>query len=145
MNVNEKMVMVVDNKKYCLIGRLEWTVKKEKVRKISYVSLKRVLLFFYVFFLCTIQRREIKIDSLMASPLVLNFGTTRMVSWSFIIGWAPPPSGRGLRDLTLTAATGNDPPFPLPPLITYTQHILHRHILYIGTVVDGIMVWNGGQ
>jgi hypothetical protein len=49
MNVNEKMVMVVDNKKYCLIGRLEWTVKKEKVRKISYVSLKRVLLFFYVF------------------------------------------------------------------------------------------------
>ena len=91
MNVNEKMVMVVDNKKYCLIGRLEWTVKKEKVRKISYVSLKRVLLFFYVFFLCTIQRREIKIDSLMASPLVLNFGTTRMVAWSFIIGWAPPP------------------------------------------------------
>ena len=56
------------------------------MRKISYVSLKRVLLFFYVFFLCTIQRREIKIDSLMASPLVLNFGTTRMVAWSFIIG-----------------------------------------------------------
>ena len=32
MNVNEKMVMVVDNKKYCLIGRLEWTVKNEKAK-----------------------------------------------------------------------------------------------------------------
>jgi hypothetical protein len=32
MNVNEKMVMVFDNKKYCLIGRLEWTVKNEKAK-----------------------------------------------------------------------------------------------------------------
>ena len=32
-----------------------------------------------------------KIDSLIASPLVLNLCTTRMVAWSFIIGGAPPP------------------------------------------------------
>ena len=50
MNVNEKMVMVVDNKKYCLIGRLQQTVKKEKVRKILYVSLKKSFIVFYVFF-----------------------------------------------------------------------------------------------
>ncbi|MFN9904053.1 MAG: hypothetical protein ACK55Z_35810 [bacterium] len=37
------------------------------------------------------------------------------------------PSGRGLRDLTLTAATVNDSRLP-PPLITHTQHTLHRHI-----------------
>ncbi len=40
----------------------------------------------FVFFLCTIQRKEISLIFAKARPIVLNFCTTRMVSWSFIIG-----------------------------------------------------------
>jgi hypothetical protein len=43
------------------------------------------LLFFYVFF-CVPYRGEISLIFAKARPLVLNFCTTRMVSWSFIIG-----------------------------------------------------------
>ena len=123
MNVNEKMVMVVDNKKYCLIGRLEWTVKKEKVRKISYVSLKRVLLFFLCFFLCTIQRREIKIDSLMASPLVLNFGTTRMLPGRSLLVELP------LRERIKRFDRGRKWPPPSPfPLSSHTHNTFYTGI-----------------
>jgi hypothetical protein len=40
---------------------------------------KRVLLFFIMLFLCTIQRRKISLIITRTSPLVLNFCTTRMV------------------------------------------------------------------
>ena len=87
MNVNEKMVMVFDNKKDCLIGWFKQIVKKEKARFLCLMfKMKRFLLFFYVFFLCTIQRKEISLIVAKARPLVLNFCTTRTVSWSFIIG-----------------------------------------------------------
>ena len=50
MNVNEKMVMVFDNKNIVsLVGSSE-LLKKEKARKISYVSLKKSFIVFYVFF-----------------------------------------------------------------------------------------------
>jgi hypothetical protein len=44
------------------------------------------VLFFFMFFLCTIQRREISFIFAKAKPLVLNFCTTRTVSWTLIIG-----------------------------------------------------------
>ena len=43
---------------------------------------------FVLFFLCTIQRKEISLIVAKAMmPLVLNFCTTRTVSWTLIIGF----------------------------------------------------------
>ena len=42
---------------------------------------------FVLFFLCTIQRKEISLIVAKGMPLVLNFCTTRTVSWSLIIGF----------------------------------------------------------
>ena len=78
--------MVFDNKKDCFIGWFKQIVKKEKARFLCLMfKMKRFLLFF-MFFLCTIQRREISLIFPRASPLVLNFCTTRTVSWTLIIG-----------------------------------------------------------
>ena len=48
--------------------------------------LNKEFVLFFVFFLCTIQRKEISLIVAKARPLVLNFCTTRMVSWTLIIG-----------------------------------------------------------
>ena len=42
--------MIFDNKKVCFIGWFEQIVKKEKARKISYVSLKKSFIVFMFFF-----------------------------------------------------------------------------------------------
>ena len=88
MNVNEKMVMVVDNKKYCLIGRLEWTVKNEKAKLLCLMfKMKKS----FIGRRGRLEEGDLVLSVVRASPLVLKFCTTMMVSWSFIIGWAPPP------------------------------------------------------
>ena len=78
--------MVFDNKKDCFIGWFKQIVKKEKAKFLCLMfKMKRFLLFFYVFSVYHTEEGD-KFDSLMASPLVLNLCTIRMVSWSFIIG-----------------------------------------------------------
>ena len=61
----------------------------------------------------------------MASPLVLNFGTTRMVAWSFIIGGAPPLHERIKR---IDRGRKWLPPFPPSP-----SH--HTHTPYTATYI----------
>ena len=80
---------------------------------------------FFMFFLCTIQRREISLIFPRASPLVLNFCTIRMVSWSFIIGWAPPLHER-IKRFDFDSGRHWPPPSPFP-LSSHT-HTLHRYI-----------------
>jgi hypothetical protein len=67
-----------------LVGSSE-RLKKEKARKISYVSMKKSFIIFYVFHVLY-RRGRLVLSVVRASPLVLNFCTTMMVSWSFIIG-----------------------------------------------------------
>ena len=47
---------------------------------------EKIFIVFLCFFLCTIQRKEISLIFAKARPLVLNFCTTRTVSWTLIIG-----------------------------------------------------------
>jgi len=57
----------------------------------------------------------------MASPLVLNFGTTRMVAWSFIIGWAPPLHER-IKRFDFDSGDRKWLPPPSPSHHTHTTH-----------------------
>ena len=122
------MVMVFDNKRVVSLVGSSKLLKRKKLEKFSMFQWKRVLLFF-MFFLCTIQRREIKIDSLMASPLVLNFGT--------ILGWLPgrsllvelPLRERIKRCQNLTAAAGNDPS-PSPSHHIHTTHFTPAYTVH---------------
>ena len=135
MNVNEKMVMVVDNKKYCLIGRLEWTVKNEKAKLLCLMfQWKRVLLFI-MFFHVLYRRGRLVLSVVIASPLVLNFCTIGMVSWLFLIGWPPPLLERIKRCQNLTAA---DIDTPSPSHHTHLTSYTGTYIIYIHIDTGGI-------
>ena len=78
--------MVFDNKKDCFIGWFKQIVKNEKAKLLCLVFKIKKSFIVFMFFHVLYRRGRLVLSVVRASPLVLNFCTTRMVSWSFIIG-----------------------------------------------------------